>query len=203
MPRPPRAFLFDIGNVLVTFDFGRFEARLRDRCGRFGAAEAGEFEAMKVALERGEVAGDAFVARAIELFEFRGDPAEFRAIWNDIFAANAAMEPVLARLRGRVPLYLFSNTSDLHHAFLVEEFGVFGHFDGGIFSYRARSMKPDDAIYRAAVDELGIDPAETIYIDDLPANIAAGKRHGFRAIQYDHRDHAALECALERALGVI
>ena len=38
-----------------------------------------------------------------------------------------------------------------------------------------------------------LDPAATLYIDDLPANIATGRTFGFRSFQYDLHDHPAFE----------
>ena len=74
------------------------------------------------------------------------------------------------------------------------------HFAGGIFSHEVRAMKPDEAFYRAAGSQLGVDPAQTFYIDDLPENIAAGRRFGFVAYHYDPGRHGALEEEVERWL---
>ena len=63
------------------------------------------------------------------------------------------------------------------------------NFDGGIYSYSARSEKPEPEIYQAAVDELGINPETTLYIDDLEPNIVAGKEAGFVSHLYSPKRH--------------
>jgi putative hydrolase of the HAD superfamily len=51
-------------------------------------------------------------------------------------------------------------------------------------------------MYEQAITQFGLDPAQTFYVDDLPANIATGKRLGFVSYQYDPQDHAPLHQAL-------
>ena len=67
------------------------------------------------------------------------------------------------------------------------------HFGGAVLSYETGSIKPEPEIYHHAITAHGLKPAETRYIDDLPANIATGKKLGFRSWQYDLTDHAAFE----------
>ena len=44
---------------------------------------------------------------------------------------------------------------------------VFRYFAGGIYSHEARTMKPDEPIFHAAVDAFGLQPSSTFYIDPL------------------------------------
>ena len=55
------------------------------------------------------------------------------------------------------------------------------------------SIKPEPEIYHHAIQVHGLKPAETRYIDDLPANIETGRHLGFRTWQYDLNDHPAFE----------
>ena len=66
-------------------------------------------------------------------------------------------------------------------------------FDGGVFSHEAGSIKPDDRIYEVAFETYSLNPKETLYIDDLPDNIATGERLGLTSHRYDFSDHGALE----------
>jgi len=49
---------------------------------------------------------------------------------------------------------------------------------------------------------LGLDPAETVYIDDLPANVEAGAVAGLRALPYDRHDHGRLLASLASDFGI-
>jgi putative hydrolase of the HAD superfamily len=54
-------------------------------------------------------------------------------------------------------------------------------FHGGLFSARVKLAKPDAAIYEAAESALSLVPAETLFLDDSPRNVAAARVRGWRA----------------------
>lgn len=190
------ALLFDIGNVLVTFDFDRCATRLAE-FSPLGAQEIYRAIApFKGPLESGQMPEEEFFERCIAALQFTGTPAQFEDIWCDIFTLNAPMAETLAALSRRLPSHLFSNTNDPHKRWLLEKFAIFNHFDGGIYSHEVKCMKPDEAFYHAAIQQFGLDPAQTFYVDDLAANIATGKRLGFQCFHYDPLRHAELHTAL-------
>jgi len=182
------AILLDIGNVIVHFDFSRARARLA----KWSAAEGDPLELLaplKQKLELGEIDGRAFVTRAVATLGFRGTVGEFRAIWEDIFRPNHRMCETIGRAREHYRLFLLSNTSDIHKDSLFRDFDIFESFEGGLYSYRSGCAKPDIEFYRTAIVELGLRPAETLYVDDRPENVDAGVRAGFVSLHYDPRRH--------------
>lgn len=184
-----KAFLFDIGNVIVDFDFNRAGHRLRDRCSLPGDPIE-EILDLRHALEVGAMHGDDFTRQAIARLGFDGSQDEFISLYQDIFTPNRQMWSLIEQLAGEFPLYLLSNTSDLHHVGLLRDFPIFGVFQGGVFSYLAKSLKPDSRIFATALHELPIDSGSTVYFDDLPDNVATGKRHGLISYQYNAAAHA-------------
>ena len=46
------------------------------------------------------------------------------------------------------------------------------------------------------IEELGLDPATTFFVDDLPANIATAQAMGFQTHCYRMDNHEAFEAAL-------
>lgn len=186
----PRAFLFDIGNVLCGFDFGPMLATMRARSQNLAADPFDQFSAVKDAFESGGSTDEEFVAAVCDEIRFDGEHGEFIELWNDIFTENAPMTKVVESLAAAGhPLYLLSNTNGLHLDHLRAEFPVFKHFDGGIYSHLAKSIKPEEKIYQTAFETYQLNPAETLYIDDLSANIETGKRLGLISHQYDLNDH--------------
>ena len=65
----------------------------------------------------------------------------------------------------------------------------------------AGCAKPHEQIYLEAVARFGLNPAETLYIDDLPENITAGDRLKFATHRYAAGRHDALEERVERWLS--
>ena len=80
---------------------------------------------------------------------------------------------------------------------ILRNYRIFDAFAGGIYSHEAKSMKPDQPMYQQAIERFGLVPEETLYIDDLPANIETGNSLGFKSHQYDLNDHQAFLDALE------
>tara|TARA_Y100001934_G_scaffold21107_1_gene23966 strand:+ start:102 stop:722 length:621 start_codon:yes stop_codon:yes gene_type:complete len=58
-------------------------------------------------------------------------------------------------------------------------FSFLDEFDGVVVSGDVGSMKPEDAIFEAAIERLELRPGRTVFIDDKAENVDAGKRHGF------------------------
>ena len=56
------------------------------------------------------------------------------------------------------------------------------YFEKLYFSCDLKMMKPDPAIFRYVLDAEGLDPAETLFIDDSPRNTEAAARIGIRTM---------------------
>jgi len=190
------AFLFDIGNVILGFDFNIAIRRLRN----FGITHTEPFAYIadtKNRYEAGEFDDEEFVELAMGKLGFQGTGNEFVLIWQEIFHENAPMvESIRELAKGDRPLYLLSNTNGLHMRHIRRDYPIFAAFSGGIYSHEAKSMKPATPMYEQAIERFGLVPEETLYIDDLPANIETGMALGFKSHQYDLNDHQAFLDAL-------
>jgi len=185
------ACLFDIGNVIITFDFMKSARRLAESA----SVPAGEIlervSPLTVDLELGRITVDEFIAEASARIGYRGEASTFRDHFADIFELNGPMAAFIDSVRARgIPLHLLSNTNGIHVPFFEATYPVFGAFEGRIYSHEVGLMKPDPAIYGLVRDTLRLDPSRTLYIDDLPANCEAGAAAGFLTIPYAHDQHA-------------
>ena len=203
MDSQPSAFLFDIGNVLLRFDF---HLALRALAAQSDATDPTDvlarIELVKFALEDGQIDRAGFVRGVFDVLRYRGTESEFIAAWEDIFTPNQPMLDLVGQLHGRYPLHLLSNTSDIHVDYIFRRYPAFRHFSGAVYSYRVKASKPDPAIYRIACQQLGIEPATTFFIDDLLPNIETARTLGFRTHHYHHDRHAELLAEL-RECGVL
>ena len=193
-----RAFVFDIGNVLLRFDFAHAQKRLAARCDAAAETISHAWEPIKNAYESGELERAEFQQRVMEALRFAGTEREFVSAWEEIFEENTAMTELVEKLHGRYPLYLLSNTSDLHVDYIFRTYPVFKLFSDGVYSFRVKSMKPAREIFKIAIRQFGVNPSETIYLDDLTPNVETALQLGFRAIQYDPEEHRALLGTLVR-----
>jgi len=192
----PKAFIFDIGNVLVRFDHGRAVAALS----ALGAdlSDRVALEDLAARYECGKVDHAQFLAALRCLLRHTADDADVARAWQEIFEPNAPVWSLVEKLHGEYPLYLLSNTNCLHHDYLLREYAIFEKFSDGVFSYRAKLAKPDRAIFDLAIRQFGVEPQSTIYLDDLTANVEAARGAGLRAFRYDPDAHGDLLAALHR-----
>ena len=142
-----------------------------------------------------------FLRKAFDALGYRGSEAQFIAAWQGIFSENEPMTALVRALHGKFPLFLLSNTNDMHVEGLFRDFPVFAHFTGATYSHEAKASKPHRDIYEIATRTHGLDPGTTFFIDDLAANIATARDLGFHAHQYHHERHGELLAAV-RAAGV-
>ena len=195
------ALIFDIGNVVVTFDWQKAAGRLRIPPGNEKVVLLEGFRGLIRRFEAGEIPREVFVSTAAHAIGFEGEEREFIAIFNSIFDPNPPMERIIRHLAVRFPLYLLSNTSEIHLEYLQQNFKILRHFKDGVYSFSAKCSKPDPKIFRLAAKQFGVTPESTVYIDDLPANVRSAVDLGFQAIRYDVSAHAEFERQLS-ALGI-
>ncbi len=96
-------------------------------------------------------------------------------------------------------LYVLSNMSREFIDFLRRQ-PVYGLFDGEVVSCEERTVKPEPRIYELLLERYGLDPAETLFVDDRPANVSAAQRLGIGGFLFDYRDPQGACDALRRML---
>jgi putative hydrolase of the HAD superfamily len=79
---------------------------------------------------------------------------------------------------------ILSNIGDSVLESVEREFDWIHRFDVLVWSYQFGVAKPDPAIYRHTLDELGTRPEETLFIDDKRENMEAARALGMPSIQY-------------------
>src|SRR4051812_25447824 len=175
-----RAFLFDIGNVLLKFDFSIALRKLAQQGEVDNPVEVmARVDQIKLAYEDGQLDRAAFLRGAFDILRYRGSEAEFVNAWEDIFTPNEPMVALVEKLHGHFPLYLLSNTSDIHREYVFRRYPFFHRFTAGTYSYEAKASKPGRDIYEITLRQHGLDPASTFFIDDLLPNIETARALGF------------------------
>lgn len=81
-------------------------------------------------------------------------------------------------------LFVLSNMGLESMTYLEEEHDIWDLFDGMVISSRIQEVKPESGIYEHLLTEYRLDPAETIFIDDLSENLDAASTFGIRTIQF-------------------
>jgi putative hydrolase of the HAD superfamily len=107
-------------------------------------------------------------------------------MWMTLNPAMLAWQGAL-KARGFLTAIL-SNVGDTMHQALQREIDWFSRFDVCVWSYQLRIAKPDPAIYRYTLEKLGLQPAETLFIDDRQANVDTAVALGMKALVFTTAD---------------
>src|SRR6516164_739969 len=195
-----RNIVFDIGWVLVRLNYRPLLGFLQAH----GAQLADRDAVMKgIRLEdheTGQLPGHGLLERLRALTRSRtASLAETQAKWLDMFELEPAMIELAHRLSERYRVFLLSNIGDLHWTHLAREYRLHAIGHGALPSYVAGVMKPHPGIYAEAERRFALEPAATVFIDDLAANIATARTRGWQGIV--HQGHPQTLRHL-RALGV-
>ncbi len=184
----PRAVVFDLGKVLLDFDYAIASKRISSR-GCCDSRAVFEFLLRTPVLrdfEMGMLKRAEFHRAVCEGTGYCGDLAEFSEDFGDIFVPIEPMVAMHAELRQRgVPTYIFSNTNDLAVAHIRATYPFFSHFDGYVYSCEHGAMKPAPELYEVVERVTGLSSADLLYLDDRPENTAAGAERGWQVITHE------------------
>jgi len=182
-----KAVIFDLGKVLIHFDFRRGYQALEGLC-PYPAAEIPRRIAPTGLVERfetGLVEPHDFVEQLSSAIGLRTDYAGFCDIWNGIFQEPLIPERILEGLAARYRLVLLSNTNAIHFESIRARYPLLRHFHELVLSYQVRAMKPDPAIFQEAVRRAGCLPQECFYTDDIAAYVEAARALGIDAVRFE------------------
>jgi putative hydrolase of the HAD superfamily len=90
-----------------------------------------------------------------------------------------------------IRLYYLSNMPQPYARALEQSHDFFQAFDGGIFSGDVQHIKPEPAIYQLLQTRYALDPARTVFIDDLLGNVHAAHTQGWHGIHFHNAQQTA------------
>jgi glucose-1-phosphatase len=179
------AICFDLGKVLLHFDW----QLMLDRVAEKSPLPPGEISRLLKedrqvpAYEVGGITSAKFFSHLKKLLRYKGSARELRAAFSDIFTPLPDHIALAALLAPHYPLAIISNTNEAHIVHAEATYSFFSLFQARIYSHQVKAMKPDRAIYQAALAALGgIDPLEALFIDDIEANILGAVQLGWQTI---------------------
>jgi len=186
-----KTIIFDLGKVLIHFDFKRGYRALEGLC-PYPAAEIPKRLAPTGLVERfetGLVEPHDFVEQLSRILDLELEYSRFCEIWSCIFTHELIPESMLASLATRYRLLLLSNTNAIHFDMLRANYGhLLRHFHHLVLSYEVQAMKPQPEIYRAALAHAGCEPGECFYTDDIADYVKAARAFGIDAVQFESRE---------------
>ena len=97
-------------------------------------------------------------------------------------------------------LYALTNWSEQTFPWALKNFDFLHWFEGIVVSGHEKTRKPFPEFYQILLDRYKIDPAKSIFIDDVPRNILGGQAVGIAGVHFQSPSQLKLEL---RKLGVL
>jgi putative hydrolase of the HAD superfamily len=197
-----RAVLFDAGNTLLFLDYARLAPAVAEATGTPLTAEGLEAQAGPAAkaLEQAETSDRERATAYLEaLFTLAGVPAERLGIVRDVLyrlhlerhlwsGQDPGTRGGLDRLRqAGWRLGVVSNSDGRAEEALVAG-GLRDCFEVVIDSHLVGFEKPDPRIFAAALDRMGLEAADTLYVGDIyEVDVVGARRAGMPVVLLDPR----------------
>ena len=180
------AIIFDLGRVVVSWDPVGIVSSVRGPEGAEQLAERLFNHQDWLEVDRGTMSLHTMARQAERRTGLSA--AENLAILQAVppsLLPDPAMLTLMAELHGAGHLlYALSNMGHASIDWLELHQDFWRFFSGKVVSARVRMMKPEPDIYRYLLVSFDLEPAECIFIDDSPANVAAAEALGIRGMVF-------------------
>ncbi|MBQ6502423.1 MAG: HAD family phosphatase [Flexilinea sp.] len=177
--------IFDLGNVLLDYNPRRFMGELGIAPKYFDRLteifpESKEWQD----LDENLITDDEFLAAALHK-----EPALRREItlyhkhWYDHFHAIPENVAAFYQIKeAGAKTYILSNFQQTCFKVMQEHNVFLDDFDGRVISFECKMRKPDAGIYELLISKYDLDPAHSVFIDDMKVNIEAAASAGLKTI---------------------
>jgi epoxide hydrolase-like predicted phosphatase len=196
-----RGLLVDFGGVLTTDVFASFQAfcdaegllpeTVRDRFMKDPVSRE-----LLADLEVGRLTEEEFEPKFAAVLEVEPDGLIDR-LFGGMKPDEAMLGAVRAAKRAGVRTGLISNSWG-HGRYDRTQFPEL--FDGVVISGEVGIRKPDARIYALGAEAIGLEPAECVFVDDLPGNLKPARELGMATVHHVRAEDTISE--LEELLGV-
>jgi glucose-1-phosphatase len=188
--------IFDFGNVLFDLNLPNIEKGMRALFGE-------HYETAGLILRKNNIfqlyeTGGISTEEFVDAIRMSAPPQpshqEIIDVWNSIFLTMPKERfEMLLQLRHRYKVFMLSNINDLHaewiDRYMEKEHHITDfqniYFDGVYYSHLIRLRKPDTDAYEYVLGDAEIKPEESVFIDDLPENIAGAERVGINGLLHE------------------
>lgn len=191
-----KAIVFDLGNVLLPFDYSIAVRRLNAIEENLGEVFLSFYKAtydLHRSFERGDLSEEEFIIKMLNALQNKIDEETFCKIYSEIFTVNENVASLLPKLKQHYKLVLLSNTNAIHKKYGWEQYAFIKKFDKLILSHEVNAVKPEEKIYKAVETCTGFQPEEHVFIDDIFEYVNGAKNLGWDGIQFLGYDNLVME----------
>ncbi len=180
------AVVSDLGNVLLRFDNNVFYRALvpftRRPVDEIRAVTHENLDLLML-FEKGAVTPLEFYRNVRDILGLAADYEQFfRAYCQGVFSLVPEVGDLYRRLKPRYRMILLSNVDIIRWSHVKSSFPEILLFDDFVLSFDVGAMKPEPEIYLEAIRAAGVRPEQTLFIDDMRANVEGAERMGMNGL---------------------
>lgn len=193
MQKAFKAVLFDLGGVLIDIDYHATE-RAFEQLGVSDFNERYTQLAQNELFDRfecGEISPQHFVNLLLPFAQLGTSPNQVVAAWNAMLGSFPVEKiKLLERLSKTTPLFMLSNTNELHwievkRAWQKVATQPMQQFFSAIYlSHEIGKRKPHPETFVWVCQQMGYEPADVLFIDDSPQHIEGATQAGLQVHYY-------------------
>ena len=181
MQKKITGIFFDIGGVLLNIHPERTIQHLNNCTGISKEIIKTAFShEINNKYEKGEINNQEYfqsIKRALPKTDSLCEPDFWEAL-GMLLGEETSVSPVLRSCSKHIPIWLLSNTNPYHIERWAKRFSFLPLVTGAVFSYDVGYRKPDEDIFRIALNLAGKNPEEIFFIDDDLKNINQARKIG-------------------------
>ncbi len=183
---PVKALLFDLGGVVIDYDFNRVFARWADdsRCSLEAIQSRFAFDHFFEAFERGEIEAKDYFDSLRKRLGIDISDRQFEDGWNTVYIGEIeGVDELLAFAGQKLPIYALTNSNAVHKKVWSTRFGkILSRFRTVFNSSDIGSRKPDPDVFHYVADATGVGLHQMVFYDDLVENIAGAQAVGMNTV---------------------
>ncbi len=186
-----KLFVFDLGNVILPFDNRPIAEKLH-ACSSLPCTADEIFQYLfdmqtgsTNDYEEGLFSSFQFFRDVRDRYKLQIEFEQFAEIWNNIFREDSEVNELIVYLKAKgFPLFLLSNTNELHFAHIIDRYPIVHLMDEWILSFEVGAKKPKRRIYDAIFEKVDVAKDEVLYIDDVEQNVKTASEIGMRGLLF-------------------
>ena len=190
-------FVFDLGNVILPFEHRQIASKLWQRLRNSGKLTEEDIFRDLFDMENGTInryeeglsSSEEFFLEVRKRYSLALEFEEFGEIWNNIFWDNPEVNEIIMYLKAKgYPIFLLSNTNELHFSYVLDRYPIVHVFDEWILSFEVGAKKPHKRMYDAIFEKTDVEREKVLYIDDIDAYVSAARSYGIQGLVYKSPD---------------
>lgn len=186
-----KAIIFDLGNVLINFDWEKAERKLdklKDGAGDKSKKFLTGHKNIIRNLETGRISSEEFLDEFKRELNLNCSNETLSRIFSEIFFPNQFLIDKLQYFQKYFKLYMLSNTNIIHRQFGWGRYDFLNVFDRLFLSYEIGFVKPEEKIFEFVENEIEVSKDELIYIDDILEYIEVAGKRGWNVLHFRGND---------------